>query len=64
MLTFLYDIYVNQNIFIKKTTYFVFIIHQMNKHGVSRTYFTETDVTHFKSGTLKTIKNITMSMVN
>ena len=36
----------------------------MNKHGVSRRYFTETDVTHFKSGTLKTIKNITMSMVN
>ena len=36
----------------------------MNKHGVSRTYFTETDVTHFNSGTLKTIKNITMSMVN
>ena len=29
----------------------------MNKHGVSRRQFTETDVKHFKSGALKTITN-------
>ena len=34
----------------------------MNKHGVSRRWFTEADVKHFKNGTLQT--NITRSMVN
>ena len=34
----------------------------MNKHGVSRRWFTEADVKHFKNGILQT--NITRSMVN
>ena len=36
----------------------------MNKHGVSRRWFTEVDVKHFKSGTLRTIRNIIRSMAN
>ena len=36
VLLFLYNIYVNQNNYVKKGNYFVFIINQMNKHGVSR----------------------------
>ena len=31
----------------------------MNKHGVSRKWFTETDVKDFKSAALKTIPEIT-----
>ena len=31
----------------------------MNKYGVSRRWFTETDEKNFKSGTLTTITNIT-----
>ena len=36
----------------------------MNKNEVSKKWFTETDVKHFKSRTLRTITNITRSMVN
>ena len=36
----------------------------MNKHGVSRRLFIETDVKHFKNDALRTITNITSSMVN
>ena len=36
----------------------------MNKHGVSRGWITEADVKHFKSGALRTITNITKSMIN
>ena len=32
--------------------------HQVNNHGVSRRWFTETDVKHFMSSTLRTITNI------
>ena len=48
--------------YIKKINYFVFIIHQVNNHRVSRKCFTETDVKHFKSGALQTVT--TKSMVN
>ena len=50
--------------YIKKKYYFTLIIHQVNKHRDSRRWFTEADVKHFKSGTLRTITNITRSMVN
>ena len=36
----------------------------VNKHGVSRRWFTEANVKHFKSGAFKTISNITRGMVN
>ena len=36
----------------------------MNKHGVSIRWFTEADVKQFTSGALRTITNITRSMVN
>ena len=36
----------------------------MHKHGVSRKWFTETDVKYFKSDVLKTMTNITRSLVN
>ena len=36
----------------------VFIIHRVNKHAVSRRWFTETDVKHFKSSALRIITNI------
>ena len=36
----------------------------MNNHRVPRRWFTETDVKHFKSGALRTVTNITRSMVN
>ena len=52
------------NIYVKKINYFVFIIHQVNKHGVSRRWFTEADVKDFKSGALRTIPNITRGMVD
>ena len=48
---------------LKKINYFVFIIHQVNKHGVSR-WFTEADVKNFVSYALRTITNITRDMVN
>ena len=35
------------------------IIHQVNKHRVSRRCFTEADVKDFKSGALQTTTNIT-----
>ena len=38
--------------------------HHVNNHGVSRRWFTETDVKHFKSSALRTTTNITRSMVN
>ena len=50
--------------YIKKKYYFALIIHQVNKHRDSRRWFTEADVKHFKSGTLRTITNITRIMVN
>ena len=50
--------------YVTKRNYFVFVTHQVNKHGVSRRWFTEANVEHFKSGALKTITNITRSMVN
>ena len=37
---------------------------QVNKYGVFRRWYNETDVKHFKSGTLQTITNIIRSMVN
>ena len=52
------DIYVNENRYVKKRNYFVFIKHQVNIHGVSRRWITETDVKHFKSGTLRAITNV------
>ena len=36
----------------------------MNKHGISRKLFTEANVKHFKSGALRTMTDITRSMVN
>ena len=36
----------------------------MNKHGVSRRWFSEADVKDFKSGALRKITNITRSRVN
>ena len=36
----------------------------MNKHGVSRGWLTEADVKHFKSRALRTVTNISRSMVN
>ena len=35
----------------------------MNKVGVSRRWFTEADVKHFNCGALRTITNITRSMI-
>ena len=43
----------------KKRNYFVFNMHQLNKHVVSRGWFTETDFKHFESVALRTITNIT-----
>ena len=34
------------------------MINQVNKYGVSRRWFIETDVKHFKRGALRTIINI------
>ena len=48
----------------KKINYFVFTINQVNNHGVSKRWFTETDVKYFKSILLETTTNITRSMVN
>ena len=59
MLTFLYKIHENWNIYVEKRNYFAFIIHQANKHEVSRRWFIETDVKDFKSGALRTTTNIT-----
>ena len=36
----------------------------MNKHGVSRKQFTEAYVKNFYNGVLRTITNITKSMIN
>ena len=36
----------------------------MNKHGVPRRWFSEVDVKHFKISALRTITNVTRSMVN
>ena len=33
----------------------------VNKHGVSRRWFTETSVKHFKRGALRTITNIAVN---
>ena len=49
---------------LKKINYFVFIIQQVNNHGLSRRWVTETDNKHFKSGALEIITNITRNMVN
>ena len=51
-------------IYVKKINYFVFIIHQVNNHRVSRGWLTETDVKHLKSSALGTITNINRSIVN
>ena len=50
--------------YVKKINYFVFIIHLVNNHRVSRRFFTETNVKQFKSGILWTITNITRSIAN
>ena len=50
--------------YLRKRNYFIFIILQVNKHGVSRRWFTEADVKHFKTGALRAIINITRSMIN
>ena len=52
VLTFSCNIQVNQNKYVKKRNYFVFTIHQVNKHGVCRRWFTEADVKDFKGGIL------------
>ena len=44
--------------------YILSIINQVNKDGVSRRWFTEADAKHFKNGALRTITNITRSLVN
>ena len=51
-------------IYVKKINYFVFIIHQVNNHRVSRRWLTETDVKHLKSSAIATITNINRSIVN
>ena len=43
---------------LKKRNYFVFSIYQVNKYGVSRRCFTETNFKDFMSGTLRTITQI------
>ena len=58
MLTFSYNIHVI-NAYVKKKNCFVFIIHQVNKHGITRGWFTEAGVTDFKSGALRTTPNVT-----
>ena len=58
MLTFLYNIYLNFNKNGKKMNYFVFIIHQMNKLGVSRSWFTGTDIKHFNKNRAGNIPSI------
>ena len=45
--------------YIKKRNYFLFIMHQVNKHGVSWRWFTKADVKDFKSGALIATTNIT-----
>ena len=45
--------------YVKKINYYVFIIHQVNKHGVSRRWYTDADVKDFKRGALRTTTNIT-----
>ena len=62
VLTFLFNIHVNWNKYVKKRDHFVFIMHQVNKYGVSRRWFTEADVEDFKIGALTT-PNITRRMV-
>ena len=47
------------NIYVNKRNYFVFILHQVNKHGVSRRCSTEADVKDFKNGVFRTATNIT-----
>ena len=61
VLAFLYDKKCKCKLkkYLKKINYFVFIMHQVNNHGISRKWFTETDVKHFKSGALRTITDIT-----
>ena len=44
--------------YVKKANYLFFVIQQVNKHGVSRRWFTETDIKDVKSGALETA-NIT-----
>ena len=51
-------------IYVKKISYFVFIIHQVNNHRVSRRWLTETDVKHLNSSALGTITNTNRSIVN
>ena len=41
--------------------YFVFIIHQVNKYGISR-WFTESNAKHFTIGALRTITNAARSI--
>ena len=50
--------------YVKKRNCFVFIVHLVNKHGVSTWWFTEVDTKHFKSGALRAMTNITSSMIN
>ena len=42
----------------ERTNYFALIMHQLNKHGVSRRWLTVNDFKHIKSGALRTITNI------
>ena len=60
VLVFLYNIHVNIiKKCVNKRNYFVFIIHRVNKYGVSRRWFTKADVKDFKSCALRTTTNIT-----
>ena len=52
----MYVNYVKKNI-----NYFVFIIHQVNKYGISR-WFTESNAKHFTIGALRTITNAARSI--
>ena len=64
VLTFFYNIYINQNKYFKKMNYFVFTINKVNKHQVSRKWFTKTDTKHLQSDALRTNTNTTRSMVH
>ena len=45
--------------YVNKRNCFVFIIHRLNKHGVSRRWLTIIYFKHFQNVSLKTITNIT-----
>ena len=42
----------------RRFNYFVFIINQVNNHGLSRRWIADTEIKHLKSGAFRTITNI------